>query len=106
MRHRRTSHSIPAETREMALCRRARTWRRRGEHRRALLALREAAHFCEDDARLWALYGAQCARMGRLGEAREALVHAAWLRERRQEHEKARTTRAFVARLDASATLA
>src|SRR5258706_5688120 len=83
------------ETREAGLCRRAYRFRRRGDDRRAMLLLREAAHGAEDRAAPWVQYGVQCARMGRLDEAERALAHAAWLRERAHEPAKARITRAL-----------
>ncbi|HVU05247.1 MAG TPA: hypothetical protein VHE30_26045 [Polyangiaceae bacterium] len=81
------------ETREAALCRRARRSRRRGDERRALLLLREAAYENEHEPKLWVFYGLQCARTGRVDEAERALLHAAWLRERAHEPAKARVTR-------------
>lgn len=92
-RHRR--HQPPVETLDAsaALCRRARRFARRGDDRRAMMTLREAALGDEGDARLWTLYGAQCLRMGRLDAARQALGHAAWLRDRQNEPRKAQVTR-------------
>ena len=88
-----------AESPEAALCRRAWKHRRRGDERRAMLALRDAAHGSEADARIWALYGVQCVRAGLLDVAKKALGHAAWLRDRRHEPHKARATRGVMARL-------
>lgn len=67
------------------------------------MVLRDAALEHDDDARLWALYGAQCARVGRLDEATRAFAHAVWLRERRREPGKAAATRALLDRLARSA---
>jgi Flp pilus assembly protein TadD len=58
-----------------------------------MLALREAAHADEGDARLWVFYGMQCIRTGRIDAARQALGHAIWLRERQHEAAKAAVTR-------------
>ena len=83
------------ETREAALCRRAFRFRRRGDDRRAMLLLREAAHGAEHAPKPWVFYGVQCARTGRLDEAERAWAHAAWLRERAHQPAKARVTRAL-----------
>jgi Flp pilus assembly protein TadD len=96
---RRPSLHDPEETREASLRRRAVRFRRRGDDRAAMLALRQAALENEEDASLWTLYGVQCARLGRVEEAERALSHAAWLRDRRKEPGKARTTRAILRRL-------
>ena len=90
------------ETPEQALRRRVRRFRRRGENRRAMLALREAALKNDRDAKVWTLYGAECMRMGRRDAARDALRHAAWLREREREYGKARTTRRLLELLEAA----
>jgi Flp pilus assembly protein TadD len=73
-----------------ALCRKIARHRRKGDERRAMLLLREAACASEDDPRIWALYGAQCLRAGRVDSAVQALGHATWLRERNGEAPKAR----------------
>ena len=101
MRRRRHRNVEPLieETSEQALCRRVRRFRRRGEHRRAFLALRDAAHTNERDPRLWALFGAQCWRMGKVDQAHKAFSHAVWLRERGQEHRKAAVTRQLLEQL-------
>ena len=88
------------ETPEAALCRRARKHRARGDQRRAMLALREAAHANTQDARLWTLYGAQCGRNGKLEAARQAFGHAVWLRERDRDDRRAAITRTLIDRLD------
>jgi Flp pilus assembly protein TadD len=89
----------PDETRDEAQLRRAWRHRRKGDERRAMVMLREAAHENEHDARLWVMYGVQCARIGRPNDARRALQHAAWVRERNGEHAKANVTRAIMADL-------
>jgi len=88
----------PDETYEEALVRRAFRFRRKGEERRAMVALREAAFGNDRSARLWTLYGVQCARAGRLDAASQALNHALWLRERANEAGKARVTRGLLER--------
>ncbi len=64
-----------------------------------MVVLREAAHENEHDARLWTHYGVQCLRVGRLDVARQAFLHAAWVRDRHGEHAKAKVTRALLAQL-------
>ena len=87
-------------SRESALCQRAFRHRRKGDQRRALLAFRQAALENDEDPRLWTLYGVQCMRVGQADTARQAIVHAAWLRDRRGERAKAQVTRALLSRLD------
>ncbi|MBE7480766.1 MAG: hypothetical protein HS104_12390 [Polyangiaceae bacterium] len=86
----------PAETDLLA---RARRHRRRGEHRRAMLVMREACYRVLDDARLWTLYAVACVRAGRRDEAVSALKQAVWLRERDRHVDKARVTLALLAGL-------
>ena len=76
------AHTDPQD----ALVIRARTARRRGDSRKALHVLREAAYSHQMNARLWTLYGVQCASVGKLDDAMQALGHAAWLREARPRH--------------------
>ena len=103
MAARRSPSLEPEEARDALLCRRARRFRRKGDERAAMLSLRQAAHENEHDPKLWTLYGMQCARAGRMLDAESALAHAAWLRERRHEPEKARVTRALLSRLGQAA---
>jgi Flp pilus assembly protein TadD len=63
---------------------------RRGDDRRAMLLLREAACRSASDARLWTLYGVQCARMGRGEDAEQALRQALWLRQRARDESRVR----------------
>jgi len=74
---------------------RVRRCRRRGEERRAMLLLREACFQQPQDARLWTLYGVQCARLGRREDAAQALGQATWLRERNRDERRAAVTRAL-----------
>ena len=90
---------LPTEAHDVVMCRRAWRQRKRGDERRAMLLLRDAAHRNEDDARIWALYGVQCGRAGCLEAATRALGHAVWLRVRRQEPRKAQVTRDVMARV-------
>jgi Flp pilus assembly protein TadD len=80
-----------------ALVRRARRLRRRGEHRRAMLILRDLAYSEATDARIWTLYGVACVRLGRREDGVEALKQAVWLRQRDHDDARARVTRALIA---------
>jgi len=84
-----------AEGSASVLCRRALRHRRRGEERRALVLLREAAHSSDQEPHLWAQYGVQCLRMGKKEHGAQALTQAAWLQERAGQHRKAAVTRAL-----------
>jgi len=64
-----------------------------------MVLLREAALANEHDARIWTFYGVQCARIGRLDEARRALQQAAWVRDRNGEPAKANVTRSLITTL-------
>jgi Flp pilus assembly protein TadD len=74
----------------------ARRWRRRGDDRKAMLLLREASFQAGDDARLWTLYAAQCWRMRRHDDARQALRQALWFRERAGDVARGRVIRALL----------
>jgi Flp pilus assembly protein TadD len=76
----------------MSLVDRARRLRRKGESRKALVALREACLRDEENAAIWTLYGALLARAGKLDEARRALVHAHWLRKTCGDEPRMRVT--------------
>lgn len=85
---------------EQALLNRSKRLTRRGENRKARLALREACFRASSDARLWALYGAVCYRDRQLAEARHAFGQALWLREKNRDKPRARVLRALIAHLD------
>jgi Flp pilus assembly protein TadD len=87
---------VVAQPEAEAMLRRAWRFRRRGEHRRAMLVLREVCHREPDEAKLWTLYAVQCVRMGRRADAASALKQAAFLRQRDREHARARVTRALL----------
>ena len=97
-RHRPQPQPINAETREQSLLNRARRHRRRGEHRKAMLALREACYSASRDARLWTLYAMSCVRAGRADDCAQALRQALWLRERENDDARARVTRSLIDR--------
>lgn len=93
-RQRRTQvNTLPAGN---GLLGRAWRYRRRGEHRRAMLTLKEACHGEKDSARLWTLYAVQCVRAGRREEATKALKQALFLRQRSRDAARARVTLAML----------
>ena len=78
---------------------RARRAQQRGERRQALVALREATLLSETDAKLWALYGAACAKANRLDEAERAFSQALYLRQRERDARRAESLRTLLRRL-------
>lgn len=91
-RSRRAGVQAPGDERGTLLSR-VRRLRRRGEERRAMLLLREAAYSDRHDAVLWTSYADQCRRAGKREQADQALVHAIWLRERQNDAKRAGVTR-------------
>ena len=91
-RKHRARAPAPSEERGTLLSR-ARRLRRRGEQRRAMLLLRDAAYSDRQDAALWTTYADQCLRAGKREQADQALVHAIWLRERQHDAKRAGVTR-------------
>ena len=89
--------SFPSRT-ELLLGR-ARRAQQRGERRQALVALREATLLAESDAKLWALYGAACAKANRLDEAQRALGQALYHRQRQHDAPRANSLRNMIERL-------
>jgi Flp pilus assembly protein TadD len=85
---------------EQLLLGRARRCTRKGEDRKAMLALREACFGNGQDARLWVLYGVQCFRARRRDEAVHALKQALWLRQRAHDDARARVIRALIAQAE------
>ena len=85
---------------EDALLNRARRCARRGESRKARLALREACFRAANDARLWAMYGSLCHRDRQVDEARRAFSQALWLREQSRDTARAAVLRALIDHLD------
>ena len=88
----------PADRRGSPLVERARRLRRRGDVRKALVALREACLVDEYDAATWTLYGALLVSEGRLNDGRQALRHAVWLRRRVGDRARVRSTEALLER--------
>lgn len=102
MRRTRRHRQQPAgsESREETLLRRARRHRRRGEHRKAMLALREACYASDACPRLWTLYAMSCLRAGRSADGAQALRQALWLRQRDRDDARARVTRLLLDKLN------
>ncbi|HEY3234217.1 MAG TPA: hypothetical protein VGJ84_05845 [Polyangiaceae bacterium] len=92
----------PHDDRDVAQAHLRRAWRhrRRGEQRRAMLALRQACHAESNEPRLWTQYAVQCTRVGRVPDAIQALRHAIWLRERNGDPSRVKVTRALLAHLE------
>jgi Flp pilus assembly protein TadD len=88
------------EPREEVLLRQARRHSRRGEPRRAMLALRECCFAARESARLWALYGMSCWRARRHEDALSALRQALWLRERDHDERRAGVLKTLLERLE------
>jgi len=88
---------FPSRTEQ--LLSRARRAHQRGERRQALVALREATLLAETDAKLWALYGAACAKSNRLDEAQRAFAQAVFLRQRQHDARRANSLRTLIERL-------
>ncbi len=95
MRRRRRSQ-VSTRQADSGLLGRAWRHRRRGEHRRAMLTLKEACLRDKDSARLWTLYAVQCVRAGRRDEATKALKQAVFLRQRSRDAARVRVTRAML----------
>ena len=65
-----------------AAVRQAARQRRRGDYRRAMLLLRDAAFQAENNAGLWTRYALSCESAGKRDEAKKAFAQAIWLQER------------------------
>ena len=88
------------ETHDQALARRARRHRRRGDHRQAMLSLREACHTGGQCPRLWTLYAFACVRVRRVDDAKLALRQALWLRQRAKDEPRAQVTQRLLQQLE------
>jgi Flp pilus assembly protein TadD len=88
------------ETHEQQQVRRARRFRRRGEHRQAMLALREACQRSNQCPRLWTLYAVACVRVRRVDDAKHALRQALWLRQRARDEGRAQVTLRLIEQLE------
>ena len=90
--------SQPVDDPVELLVTRARKLRKRGEARRAVVTLREAANRDEWRARTWTLLGALLGETGHRAEAREAFLKARWLRARAGDKARAAVTERLAAR--------
>jgi len=98
---RNASRGAPREeTHNEALVRRARRFRRRGDHRQAMLSLREACHTGGQCPRLWTLYAVACVRVRRVDDAKQALRQALWLRQRAKDGRRAQVMERLLTHLD------
>lgn len=66
------------------------------------MALREATLLEETNPKLWALYGAACAKANRLDDAERAFAQALFLRQREHDVPRANTLRGLIQRLACS----
>jgi Flp pilus assembly protein TadD len=99
----RIQHKQPALLQgspDQVLVRRAQRHHRRGEHRQAMLALRQACQHSGHSPRLWTLYGVACLRVRRVDDARQALRQALWLRQRARDVGRARVMERLIEQLD------
>lgn len=86
-------------TPEELLLRRAKRHARRGEGRKAMLAVKEACFLAPKDARLWALYAYHCWNQRRTEEAADAMRQAIFLRERAREDRRAEVLRGLLEKM-------
>lgn len=92
-------HSFNLVDRSSVLVEKARKLRKKGELRKALVALREACLLSEDQAYLWCLYGVLLAEMGKQSDAESAIRQALWLRKRNGDEARMKTTQALLERV-------
>ena len=90
------------ETHDQALARRARRHRRRGDHRQAMLSLREACHTGGQCPRLWTLYADACVRVRRVDDAKQALRQALWLRQRAKDERRVQVIQRLLQQLESN----
>lgn len=93
-----------AEDRARDLVVRAFKLRRRGEHRRATLTLREACGLDHRNAAHWMIYGSYLATLGRRDDAEHAMKQSLYLREREGAKAKAKVVRGQLLRLARAAS--
>lgn len=80
------------------LIKRALRLRRRGEARRAWVALREACAHDEESPRAWTLYGVSCVELGKRANAQEAFRQAIWLRRQAKQGRRVAVLEALMER--------
>lgn len=93
MRRRQTATQFEIHDMACSLLERARRARRKGDNRKAMVALREACLAEENDAILWCMYGASLAEVGRYEDAQRAYEHALWLRKHEGDERRVQTLR-------------
>lgn len=99
MARRRRLASEPQLDREELLGRRARRLARKGQYRKAALALRQLAALTQEPAH-WVAMGAMFARARRVAEAIDALRQGLWLHRQRGAAARARTVARMIVALD------
>lgn len=99
---RRPARPVPMTDAVHDRLQRARRQRLRGDHRKALLLLREACCLSEKEARLWTLYSVQCWRMGQRDDARTSMRQALWLRQRENDHARAHVLRGLLLAMESA----
>lgn len=92
------SSASPLERAHELTCR-ARRLRRRGESRRALVALREACLLDETSAARWMLYARELAEAGKLDDAERAMKQSLYRREQAGDERRAAVVRGLIERL-------
>lgn len=99
-RHRAEQQTDDVGTPEELLLRRAKRHARRGEGRKAMLAVKEACFLAPKDARLWALYAYHCWNQRRTQEAADAMRQAIYLRERARDVRRAEVLRGLLEKME------
>jgi Flp pilus assembly protein TadD len=97
-----TSNDVMSEMVDK-LIERARRHKRRGETRKAIVALREACLRDDRAAWVWTMYGWWLAELGRASEAETALAHALWLRRQAKDDGRMRSTNTLLSRIRTAA---
>jgi Flp pilus assembly protein TadD len=92
---------VDFEERARELTERAQKLRRKGELRRAVLAMREACAVGEPNSARWMMLGDMLARTGARDEAGKAMEQALYLCRRRGEKAKANVIRGLLLHLAA-----
>lgn len=100
----RTAPSHPTSV--DVLIHRTQKFRRKGEFRKALQAIREACLMEEQSAWLWTLYGFILTQRHRISEARQAYRHALWLRKASGDEARARSTQLLLDNLELTSAVA
>jgi tetratricopeptide (TPR) repeat protein len=105
VKHRRSIVILDPQERARGLERRALRYARRGDVRKAIVLLRQAANL-GDIARVWVRLGYVLSRDGRIPDALEALRRALWLHRRSGCVGRARTVAQLILAIDPSCPFA